>query len=104
MGLGGAALSLLIITVSLFLCWMALSELLTLFSEAGVSQLTLTGEKFIAWGNVTHVFGQRGILGADIITIKDRHQPIRINLLTYKNPEKLISLLETYVPPSVIRK
>lgn len=97
-------LSLVIIAVSLFLCWMALSEILTLFSEAGVRQFSLTGEKFISWESVTHVSGQGGILGAVIITIKDRHQTIRINLLTYKDPKKLVSLLKAYVPQSVIWK
>jgi hypothetical protein len=82
------------------LCWTALAQLLTVFTEAGIQRPGLSGRISIPWSDILSVGADTGMRLNSIIEIRTINRSLKIHKYYYKDHKQLISLLQERVPAS----
>jgi hypothetical protein len=85
--------------IGIFLCWGMLRDLLTVFTEKGIRLTRWFGLRYtyIKWSDIKQVDLRRSPI--KIIT---PFHTIQLNILFFKNPERVINEIKRRVPESVI--
>lgn len=89
----------LIMLAGLFLYWGAIRDLLTVFTEAGIRSTHWLGLRhtYIKWSDIKRVE-----LGRSPIKIMTPSHTIQLNLLLFKNPQRVVDEITKRVPAFVI--